>query len=202
MTEVNHRKVFAAGYFEGLRDAGVSTNGESLKEIKMHLSKAKFDRQYMSINSVLKKVYEATPINEYKTAISISAEMRRLGTGGADSRQTLGCLNSLMEMGLVEEFGKGEFRRVEVKSPQQKQIEQPETKEEKMSLPAKVVEIKPEVKQENASPIDRLSKFANRLRDLANDMENAAIELAEAAEKNEIETAKMRQLQQLLKSLG
>ena len=55
---------------------------------------------------------------------------------------------------------------------------------------------------QSATPIDRLSKFAIRLRELANDMETAALELAEQAEKNEIETYKMRQLQQILKSLG
>ena len=41
-----------------------------------------------------------------------------------------------------------------------------------------------------------------QLVDLANEMEEAAIDLAGQAERNEQETAKMRQLQQLLKSLG
>lgn len=164
------------------------------------MNRMRFEAAYRGLNSALKKVFDATPKNTHWLAPAISAEMRRIGSGGADSRMTLGCLNQLLIIGLVDEVEKGSFRQVQVKekvalidliTPVKKPKEQ-----ETMATIAKPKEIA------TSSPIDRLSKFAIRLRDLANEMEEAAIDLAGQAEKNEQETAKMRQLQQILKSLG
>ena len=108
----------------------------------------------------------------------------------------LGCLNQLAILGLIKETSKGCFQRVEIHEKPESIVIKPK-EIEKMAIRPTALDTK-----QPATPIDRLSKFAIRLRDLANDMETAALELAEQAEKNDAETAKMRQLQQILKSLG
>ena len=163
----------------------------------------KYESQRNGLNSQLRKVLDATPIGEPWSATAVSAEMRRLGSGGADSRATLGCLSNLVEQGLVCEPKKGYFQRVQVKEKQPIkdqlfiEIENTSKEPEVQSKPVTTQMTAPSI-----SPIEKLSKLASRLRDLANDMELAALDLAEQAEKNEAETAKMRQLQALLKSLG
>ena len=163
------------------------------------MTPAKFEAKKNSMNSQLRKVLESTPIGEPWTALAIADEMRRVGSGAGDPRSTLGCLSSLVDHGVVEEVAKGRFKRVEIKEKQSnqefKQIEAiQEPKEPEMQSKPAAAPV--------SNPIEKLSKLANRLRDLASDMETAALELAEQAEKNEHETAKMRQLQALLKSLG
>lgn len=168
------------------------------KEQEMNLSK--YEAKKNGLNSQLRKVLEATPIQEAWSAVAISAEMRRVGSGGADPRATLGCLSSLVDQGLIDEVGRGQFKRVQ---PKEKQSA-PEIKPIEVHAPSKEPEMQSRIipAPPAANPIDKLSKLASRLRDLASDMETAALELAEQAEKNEQETAKMRQLQSLLKSLG
>ena len=108
---------------------------------------------------------------------------------------TLGCLNKLLDLGLVSEVSHGQFKRVNIREKQPQQADddqyQPEIERPTMTI-----------KTQTQNPIDRLSSLAKRLRDLATDMETAALDLAEQSEKNEKETEKMRQLQALLKSLG
>ena len=167
------------------------------KEQEMNLSK--YEAKKNGLNSQLRKVLDATPIQEAWNAVAISAEMRRVGSGGADPRATLGCLSNLVEQGLIDEVRKGQFKRVQ---PKEKQPT-PEIKPVEVPTTHKEPEMQPKPTAAPASnPIDKLSKLASRLRDLASDMETAALELAEQAERNEHETAKMRQLQALLKSLG
>ena len=177
-------------------DHEIKTAHWQKKEKAMNL--AKYEAKKNGLNSQLRKVLEATPIQAVWSAIEISAEMRRTGAGGADPRATLGCLNSLMEQGLVEEVTKGQFKRVNPKekqpTPEIQLVELTPQKETEMPQKLTITS--------SSNPIDKLSKLASRLRDLASDMETAALELAEQAEKNEHETAKMRQLQALLKSLG
>lgn len=162
---------------------------------------SKFEQAHRGLSSIAKKVFESVPISEAWNAPAISAEMRRLGSGGADSRVVLGCLNTLIESGLVKEVSKGTFQRIEIRERAEPVVTSKPMEPSPMSIRA----IQPVVVQavtQSVTPIDRLSKFAIRLRELANDMETAALELAEQAEKNDAETSKMRQLQQLLKSLG
>lgn len=160
------------------------------------MNRKTYESTLNGLNSTLKKVFEASPIEEAWTATAVSAEMRRRGSGGCDSRHTLGCLNQLASLGMLKESPKGMFQRVEIREKAEPVINKPK-EIEVMTIRA----IQP-VTTQPATPIDRLSKFAIRLRELANDMETAALELAEQAEKNDAETAKMRQLQQILKSLG
>jgi hypothetical protein len=133
--------------------------------------------------------------------------MKRNGTGAPQLTNVLGCLNNLKDIGLVSESEPGVFQRVKVRQREDTSneiinyaVEQfIEKKEAAMQKP--VITSKP-VAIDKKNPIDRLTRLSARLRELADDMESAALDLAEQAEKDEQETAKMRQLQALLKSLG
>lgn len=189
MGQVDHKKVFAAGYYKGLRES------ESKGEI---MNQSRFDAVYRGLSAQAKKVYEALPISEPWGPSQIMQELHRRNISMSDMRVVIGCINTMIDVGCVEEPTKGMFVRAEIR---EKQATAPILKEIKQK--------EPEVKQDAAkqtetetSPIDRLSLLSRRLRDLASDMDDAAIALAEQAQKNESETVKMRQLQALLKSLG
>lgn len=111
-----------------------------------------------------------------------------------DYRVVMGCVNTMIDSGLVKEVSKGLFRREEIR-------EKSDTKEFKVIKQTKETPMVKQTTQE-VSPIELLGAFASKLRELANEAENIAIAVAGQAEKNDAETAKMRQLQALLKSLG
>lgn len=160
------------------------------------MNQSRFDAVYRGLSAQAKKVYEVLPISEPWGPSQIMQELHRKNISMSDMRVVIGCINSLIDAGCVDEPSKGMFIRAEIKersapSPEFKVVKQKETKVKQE-----------ENKQTEASPIDRLSILSRRLRDLASDMDDAAIALAEQAQKNEAETIKMRQLQALLKSLG
>lgn len=185
------------------------------QKIKMQISQLKgtevnskrYEIKVNSLNSALKKVFDATPIAEAWPATAVVNEMKRNGTGAPQLTNVLGCLNNLKDIGLVSESEPGVFQRVKVRQREDTSneiinyaVEQfIEKKEAAMQKP--VITSKP-VAIDKKNPIDRLTRLSARLRELADDMESAALDLAEQAEKDEQETAKMRQLQALLKSLG
>ena len=158
------------------------------------LNQQKFDQMHRGMSAQAKKVYEAIPIAESWTPTQIMQELHRKNISMRDVNVVMGCLNSLIDCNLVVEPVKGVFRREPIRPKCESQdtqpIEQAKEKEVNKTVIAPV------------SPIDLLGAFATRLRELANDAENIAIAVAGQAEKNEAETAKMRQLQALLKSLG
>lgn len=189
MGQIDHKKVFAAGYYKGL-----SESANQLNEEQMNISK--FESVYRGLSAQAKKVYESLPISEPWSPSQIMQELHRKNISMSDMRVVMGCINSLIDAGCVDEPSKGMFIRAEIKEKQApnqtfKTIKQKDT------------EMQKETKPENTTnPIDRLSTLASRLRALATDMDDAAISLAEQAQKNDAETVKMRQLQALLKSLG
>lgn len=171
-----------------------------------HMNQQKFEQTYRGLSAQAKKVYDAIPIKSAWSLAQIMAELHRLNLSLNDQRVVLGCLNSLKLCGLVVEVGKLTFRREtirhhgEVKAPVASVQEEIVKQEQEVnSIPTKT-ECQPATKQSGA--MDMLGQFAIRLRALADDAETIAMEIASQAEKNEIETTKMRQLQALLKSLG
>ena len=160
------------------------------------MNQQKFDSIYRGLSEQAKKVYDCIPIADSWSPAQIMGELHRRSVSLGDFRVVMGCVNSMLDAGIVLEVSRGLFKREAIRpkcEPKEKVINH--TKEAEMPTPTKT--IAPQV-----GALDRLSSFASRLRDLANDMENAAIELAGQAERNDAETAKMRQLQAILKSLG
>ena len=160
---------------------------------------AKFESVHRGLSVQARNVYEALPLSEPWNPTQIMKELHRTNASMSDAHSVRGCINSLIDSGLAVEPVRGSFKRIEIR---EKKIDKPpalvavkNSKEEEMKVA--IYEI-----PEKASPIDRLSGLAQRLRELATDMDDAAIDLAEQAQKNDAETIKMRQLQALLKSLG
>jgi hypothetical protein len=156
----------------------------------------KFDQIYRGLTEQSKKVFDCIPISESWTPAQIMSELHRRSISLGDFRVVMGCVNIMLDSGIVLEVSRGQFRREIIKQKCEK-------KEQLTKLP-KEPEMnhaqKPSKDQNN--PLDLLGDFAKRLRTLADDAERIAMEIAGQTEKNEADTAKMRQLQAILKSLG
>lgn len=165
------------------------------------MNESKFDSAYRSLTVQAKKVYDCVPISESFDAAQIIGELHRRNISMSDKHVILGCMNSLIDIGLVKEVSRGVFirevirKKIELKEHEVKQIEIEKDVKVKQQTP---VTNTPAV----VSPLDLLGDFANRLRTLADDAERIAMIIAGQAEKNDAETAKLRQLQAILKSLG
>lgn len=163
---------------------------ERLKE--MNLNQAKFNAIFNGLSAICKKVYEAVPISMAWDAQQIHHEMIRTVTA-SDLKTTLGCLNTLVSSGLIREPTKGTFIRIEVK--------------QKVHTPMKKEEAVATTKLE--TPMDKLLSISSGLKTLTNTISGLAKELDDVAldieiklETESAETQKLKQLQQILKSLG
>ena len=133
---------------------------------------------------------------------AIKRELLRVGRN-LDLRHISGCLNTLVQAGLVIEKPPGMFRQVEVK----KKPQNPEKEKTEMAKVA-AVEKQPAASTP-LSPLDRLGKLSHRvlammegLRELASDIDTAALEIAEEISASDEDMKKLKQLQSILKSLG
>lgn len=162
------------------------------------MNQTNFERLYRGLSAQAKKVYDAIPISDPWKAGQIMGELHR-NQSGMNAHVALGCANSLIACGLVVESPKGSFKRVKIHQVGEAKEPKPEPKTE----PQKETEMKQiETTQASGGAMEMLGNFAEKLRALASEAEVIAMEIAGQAEKNEAETAKMRQLQALLKSLG
>lgn len=143
---------------------------------------------YASLSAIAQKVYDAVPIGEPWPMAQIYSEFRRSG-GSADRNVIAGCLNTLKESHLINEKTTGQFQRAPVREKPAPAAASPEP-------PA--APPKPRMQ----AITGRLADLATTLRTLADDVELVALEMDEAATANEADLQKLKQLQQLLKSLS
>lgn len=109
-------------------------------------------------------------------------------------------------MGLVKEFKQGHFMRVEARITQN----EPDKVAAAPSEECKVIDIKKIVaavervgnEQSPAGPMDRLAAVAGELRSLAHVVEEIACDVEQSMQQANEKTAKLRQLQELLRGLG
>lgn len=167
----------------------------------MSISKARFNQIFNGQSSSAKKVYSAVPIAEGWNARQITTELIRNGVG-IDKRVISGCLDTLVDAGLVNELIRGDFRRVHVKEEELNQ-QQPELKE--MTKPK--ANTANQIKQPK-SPMDLIGDLASRasvigdmLKSLSSDIGDVAIEIQQHIETSDADTQKFKQLQSLLKSI-
>lgn len=169
--------------------------------------------------NVAQKVYQAVPAQCAWGYDEIQREVRRLGFF-VDYNVMQGCLNALCNAGLVRESPKGkhfvrtEVRGVTEKSPPASWDDVEEAVDNVIAIETtKVIDMAtPSTLQmvpTTISPIDQLTKLsaraltlAGQMKMLANDIDNAAVEIASQLEHSEKQSAKLRQLQELLKSIG
>lgn len=172
------------------------------------MRQSRFTALQQGLNATARKVFAVVPIAEHWTSTQIVAEMRRQGSA-IDMRVAGGCIAALLSTGLVVEGKPGHYTRVKVNDPGAKDEE---------PAPRRVVEFKKESKvsqstnlpaKPNQSAIAKLGALSERavaigmmLKTLSDDIAKAAIEIDDEAAAREIETGKIRQLQQLLKEIG
>lgn len=163
-----------------------------MKALKLELAE-------QGLNGQARKVLEAVPMQEPWAKQQILAELRRVGSNaGMDVVEA--CLNTLRGRGLIKEPERGKFVRV-VATERQPQPQPEETIEvERMSAPQQ---------EEKPDPLAQLADIAKRLRHFSSDLsmmaaavEDAAIAAEERIQQIKGDTAKLRQLQELLKSLS
>lgn len=172
--------------------------------------------------AIARKVFSAIPITESWNARQIYAELCRVGHS-VDFKVQAGCLAALICSGLIIEPTTGNYRRAAVK--QFVEHIKPEAEQTRTIVAAEVIAatsnkdiematqpapaLKPALVKTATTPIDKLATISNQarsiadqLKDLASNIETAAIEIDEQIKAGNEETAKLKQLQQLLKSLG
>ena len=156
----------------------------------------KFTSISRSMSEQAKKVYECVPISDAWKPAQIMTELHRKNISMNDYRVVMGCINTMIDSGLVIESPKGYFKR----EPVRDNCDDKPVKAISVNQPKEIV--MKNVAMVKKGPIDLLGDFASRLRVLADDVEGIALTIAGQTEKNETETAKLRQLQSILKSLG
>ena len=167
------------------------------------MNEAKMARMEGGLNGIAKKVLAAVPIQETWTKDQIAVELRRQGYG-ADRKVLDGCLDTLRGRGLVTEPVRGSFTRVTAKQktnqPEIKIVHSISTKpKESMST----IQTNPQHHEtQMIEHLPRLAAIAKGLRQTADELESIALEVEERIQTAEKDTANLRQLQTLLKSIG
>ena len=164
-----------------------------------------------NLTGIARKVLEATPVAESWSVQRIYAELRRLGHSTEFSTVS-GCLTSLREQRLVAELRGGEYQRV---AQRPKLVEPPATvpetqpQQEAATSPAiTTAAAKPAVTSES-DPLKQVEALAAEARaiatragELAARIEDLALEFEQRMEAVAKETKKLRQLQELLRSIA
>ena len=205
--EKSHKKVYAAGYFTALRDVGIPDVQQWLAEKRNGpMNKARFKALFDGQSSIAKKVYGAIDAVELRTSKQIQQDLIRAGIA-RDFTITEGCINTLVDSGLVQEKRAGYFCRTPIKEKTTTADRSPEapTNEEEQMAEATITQEEPQ-KQNH---IDRLASLAGRVTNIAGmlatlsaDIEAAALEIDSQIAADHAKMAKLHQLQSLLKELG
>lgn len=195
-------KVYAKGFYDGLRAAGVQdTAGYDLGGNKP-MNEAKLESMLANATAISKKVYDSVPIEKPWSKTDIHNDMVRRNVGGGGLRMTEGCLNTLKDQGFISEPEKGFFVRKPVKLKVKKV-------NKLKSVKASNVDPSPQSESTKVAPIDLLSdlsekavKIGLQLKELSEAIDNAALIIDEHVNAKDQEHSKLVQLKELLKDLG
>lgn len=162
------------------------------------MRESKFNSIFNGLSAIAKKVYEAVPMQSPWDASQIHSELHRTGSTSCDFRIMRGCLDTLVKGGLIKEPTSGTFVRIAVDKANEPQPKRTE----------KQIELTP-MTNTSETPIEKIGKLASQAnallamaKKLTADIETVAIEVEEMFSSRDAETAKLKQLQALLKSLG
>lgn len=162
------------------------------------MSPTRFNVLFSGVTSIAQKVYGVVPKTEPWALPQIHAEFARTG-GSVDRRVLQGCLRALTEAGLVNEKPGSKFMCVPVRPV-------PEKDEKEVVMPEPTPAPKPATSSGLTSKLSLIAARANAaaesLRTLADDIELAALEIEDRLTENNADSQKLKQLQQLLKSIS
>jgi hypothetical protein len=189
-----NKRVYGRGLFDGLRMAGVENPEEFMQASK--LVKAE-----QGLNGVMKKVLDAVPISEAWSKSQVVGELRRTGHNiGADVVES--CLNAMRGKGLITEPVRGTFKRIAPKQKPQTEMEEPPMPAPHPFDPINATEPARDPLSRMADVAKSARSLASALQQLASEVEEIAIASEERLEQISKDTEKLRQLQQLLKTLS
>ena len=201
-------RVYGRGFHDGMKAAGIQIVKESA------MNEAKFNALFRSLSEQAKKVYQAVPMNEKWSTGQVMTELART-VGQREHRVVAGCLRSLMESGLIKEPDPGMWIRVEIRPRVASVSCKTEIEETVQEMPKKEtkdmppINTQPTPQKADTTPLERIGGLSAQvlsiiqsLHQLAADIEAAALEVEEQIEKINKDGEKLKQLQQLLKSLS
>lgn len=208
MTDIDHRKVYARGFFDGLAAVQMASQDP------YSMTPSKFQLILNGQTNTAKKVYQAVPMQEAWSSARIHQELLRINEGGGrDIRVTAGCLKALKEAGLLKEPERGEYMRLDIRTPRPPRMvtfadqEQQQETIEVQAMP--IIAINPTKTQQKPSPMELLAALASRSKELGRlassleaDIEAAAITIEDYIANEAANSAKLKQLQELLKNLA
>lgn len=177
------RRTYSRGLHEGLRLAGFTSKEDAMNNARMRAIE-------QGLSGIAKKVLEAVPIENEWTTSQIITEMRRVTGAYPDKHVVDGCISALMDSKLIKEASHGHYTRV-----MSKPEPEPQSQPMLVSVSQPVPEPQPEM------PMDRLAKLAEDLRKLATTAEDIALDIEAQIQKARADTAKFKQLQELLKGV-
>lgn len=188
-----HRRVYAKGYYDGYDAARIG------------MTPARAEAKVRELTGVVRKVYDAVPIRDQWTAVEIGQAIQRATRSTMDQRVMKGCLDTLKGHGLITEPERGKFRRVEVRAKMESIVE----KAAQTVVPIKpATEAAPATQEKAMRPTEILAPLAKRidaagnlLKELASDIEAAAIEIEDNAAAESSEMVRLRMLRDALKGL-
>lgn len=171
---------------------------------RIRLRESKFKAIHNGLSAIVKKVYEAVPIKDHWDKHKIILETQRLYPSLRDQNAILGCLDTLVRSGLVNELDGGSFRREHVEKPSvvKKQLEQ------EFGIPEKYMKQETTESVPHVSPIEKITrlqqtvlKIISDAKTLSDAIETVAIEVEMQFSERDAESKKLKQLQELLKGL-
>lgn len=135
--------------------------------------------------SIAKKVLSCVPIQEVWPRHRILSEINRSGSR-IDPRIFEGCLESLVDSGLIKEPSRGSFQRIHIPNEEPKEV--PAQPTAKTPAPS-------------ADAFAKLSTLASDLRKMADTIEEVALNMELLSQDTKEELEKLRTLKTLLKGL-
>lgn len=165
------------------------------------MNEAKQQQALASQTGLARKVYNVVPIQAIWGEHAILSALRTAGVS-AGPHTVRACLRDMKESGLVREPSRGQFQRTPVTPKILKPISEP------TMHPVKEV-----VKKSTPTPLDLLgalsaelvivgNEFHQRLKSMANRVEEVALSIETQREADANAMAKVQQLQTLLKEIG
>lgn len=169
------------------------------------MNAAKLAEAERTVSIQARKVLEATPLAEIWTIKQVCSELGRRGVR-MDVETVAGCLASLKDDGLVREHRRGEFQRISAKAPVLAAVPAAQTEPAQAATPAASA---PAAAPVRGDTLAKIAGLAASLRDAAHQLlseaqllDDIAIEVEERIAAVGAESDKLRQLQQLLRSIG
>lgn len=167
------------------------------------MNRRRYEQLAQGLNSIASKVLNTVPMREPWTFNQIGAELRRLGCT-LDHRVINGSLATLEEIGLVRRSGMKSWIRVPVKDPEPTNAHT----EEAATVPTYNSQTQVPAAPKPKATLDTLADLSSRLRSmakgmnqLASDIDDAAIGIAEQMQANQDKVDAARKLTQLLKQM-